>query len=452
MKKLIILFIILLSLVLTACTIDDSNIQDKIVSPESNITPIQGKWVIVEKVITTENGEPTDDDLLGVEIIDKENYIDREVLFNKDAVIVADDYAENPTFKFKNVNTKDYLLYKYKINPDSLGISSETIQIITSLKDNQLFYEFVSYNEDNLLIFIDNSFYRLEKVADEVSSEEVSRYINIESNMMKTFDTIEVEDLNSGILLGIKIPTYDEVKDIPDWEYKTIWIKSENRQISKYELDRLLVPRKNGFWIIGVDRNETGSSINDRIIAVPQFTKVELDKAIEELEMAKNSLASESISLFASRPSVLKDILFIGNDYISIEKTEVDNKNKKMLEIYTLDNIDEERPIKISDIVEDGDFLFSEGSQNIQSIGENVALNESNVGLTRTNGYWIIKGRMNYQCALNKGLNCEDGICAVNYLQRSECKESNICPYYRARDKAIKSQIFYSLHYSYYYS
>ena len=53
-----------------------------------------------------------------------------------------------------------------------------------------------------------------------------------------------------------------------------------------------------------------------------------------------------------------------------------------------------------------------------------------------------IKGRMNYQCALNKGLNCEDGICAVNYLQRSECKELNICPYYRARDKAIKSQIF----------
>lgn len=397
MKKLIFIIIILLSLVVTACTIDDSNIQDKIVSPDSNTTPIQGKWVIAEKVLTTEDDGSTDDDLLSVEIIDEKNYIGREILFNKDAVIVADDYAENPTFKFKNVNTKDYLLYKYKINPSSLGISSDTIQIITSQKDNQLFYEFVSYNEDNLLVFIDNSFYRLGKLADEVSSEEVNRYINIESNMMRTFDTIEVEDLNSGVLLGIKIPTYDEVKDIPDWEYKTIWIKSANREISKYELGKLLVPRKNGFWIIGVDRKETGASINDRIVAAPQFTKVELDKAIEELEMSINSLANESISLFSSRPTVLKDILFIGNDYISIEKTEVDNKNKKILEVYTLDNIDEERPIKLSDIVVEGDFLFSEGSQNIQSIGENVVLNESNVGLTRTNGYWIIKGRMNYR-------------------------------------------------------
>ncbi|MDR7870764.1 MAG: hypothetical protein RIN55_07905 [Tissierellaceae bacterium] len=409
MKKIIFILIMLLPLVLSACTIADSNIQDKIASPENNTTPIQGKWVIDEVVISAED-EVTTDDSISNDVVEEESYLGREILFNKNAIVVADDYAENPTFKFKNVNTNDYLLYKYKVNPSSLNIQSENIQVITSLKDNQLFYEFVRYNEDNLLIYIDNAFYKLTKIADEVSSEEVNRYISIENNMMRTFDTIEVEDINSGVLLGIKTPTYDEENEISDWEYKTIWIKSENRNITKYELDKLLVPRKNGFWLVGVDRVKTDISINDKIFALPQFRRIDLDEAKlqldnvkEQLELALDSFSKpldesqESIALVASKPTILKDILFIGNDYISIEKTEVDNKNKKTLEVYALDNIEEERPIKLSDIVEDGEFLFNEGSQNIQSLGQNVIRNQFNVGLIRKNGYWILKGRINYQ-------------------------------------------------------
>ena len=395
MKKLIFILIIILPLILSACTISDSNIQDKITSPDNNTTPIQGKWVIEERVITSEEEEIVDE---SVEPDQVDSYIGREVLFNKEAMVVVDDYANNPTFKLKNVNTNDYLLYKYKVNPVSLDIENDTIQVITSLKDNQIFYEFVRYNDDSLLIFIDNYFYKMSKVVDEVSLEEVNRYINIESNMMRTFDTIEVEDINTGVLLGIRIPTYDEENEIPDWEYKTIWIRSENRNIIKYDLDGLLVPRKNGFWIVGVDRDNFSSSISDKVVAMPQFSKDEFTKAAEELEIAIGRLREEPVALMAARPTILKNILFIGNDYVSIEKTEVNNKNKKTLEVYAIDNIDDQRPIKLSDIVgEDGKFLFNEGSENIQSLGESTVLDESNVGLIRNNGYWILKGRVNYR-------------------------------------------------------
>ena len=391
MKKLIIGLMILLPLILSACTIRDSNIQDKIASPGNNTTPIQGKWVIEEKVVTSEENEIIDDSVTPEPV---DIYIGKEVLFNKDAVVVADDYANNPTFKFKNVDTNDYLLYKYKINPSKLDIESENIQVITALKDNQLFYEFVRYNEDHLLVFLNNSFYKMRKVVDEVSSEEVNRYISIENNMMRTFDTIELEDINSGVLLGIKIPTYDEENEVPDWEYKTIWFRSENRNIIKYELDELLVPRKNGFWIVDVDRTNTNNSINDKIVAIPQFTS---KSSVNNEELLYAGLDGGSSFLMAAKPTIVKNILFIGNDYISIEKTEVDNKNKKTLEIYAVDNIEDERPMKLSDIVgEDGKFLFNEGSQNIQSLGENAVLNESNVGLVRRNGYWTLKGRINY--------------------------------------------------------
>lgn len=394
MKKLIFILIIILPLILSACTISDSNIQDKIASPNNNTTPIEGKWVIEEKVITSEE-ELVDDSDVAEEV---DNYIGREVLFNKEAIVVADDHANNPTFKLKNVNTNDYLLFKYKVNPVSLDIQSDTIQVITSLKDNQVFYEFVKYNDDNLLIFIDDYFYKMKKIVDEVSLEEVNRYINIESNMMRTFDTIEVEDLNTGVLLGIKVPIYDEGNEIPDWQYKTIWIRSENRNIIKYELDNLLVPRKNGFWIVGVNRNKANASINDKIVAIPQFSKMDMKEVAKELEIAVDKLRNEPVVFMANRPSVLKNILFVGNDYISIEKTEVDNKNKMALEVYALDNIEDEKPMKLSDIVgEDGKLLFDEGSKNIQSLGENTVLYESNVGLTRNNGYWILKGRVNYR-------------------------------------------------------
>lgn len=395
MRKLILVLIMLVPLILlSACTIADSNIQEKITSPNNNTSPIQGKWIIEEKIKVSEEAEVVDDSLVEEQV---DTYIGREVLFNKEAMVVGDDHADHPTFKLKNVNTNDYLLYKYKIKPSTLNIDSETIQVITALKKNQVFYEFVRYNQDSLFIIIDNSFYKMSKVVDEVSLEEVNRYINIERNMMSTLDTIEVKDLDSGILLGIKIPTYDEVNEIPDWQYKTIWIRSENRNITKYELDKLLVPRKNGFWIVGVDREDKTSSISDKVVAMPQFPRSDLEDVAKELEISISRLRNEPATLAVEKPTILKDILFIGNDYISIEKTEVDNKNKKTLEIYALDNIEEEKPIKLSDIIGDGDLLFNEGSQNIQSLGENVVLSESNVGLVRKNGYWILKGRVNYR-------------------------------------------------------
>ncbi len=98
----------------------------------------------------------------------------------------------------------------------------------------------------------------MEKIVDDVSIEEINRYINVEKSMIRTFETIESEKLETGLLLGIKIPTYDEEHEVSNWEYKTIWINSQDRNIiSVYELDNLLVPRKNGFWLVHVDREMT---------------------------------------------------------------------------------------------------------------------------------------------------------------------------------------------------
>lgn len=184
------------------------------------------------------------------------------------------------------------------------------------MKNNKLFYEFVRYNDDELLVYIDNSFYKLKNRVEEVSLEEVNRYIAIENDMIRSFDNIELESLDSGILLGIRNPIYDEENDTPDWEYKTIWIRSKNREITICELDKLLVPRKNGFWILRVDRSKSSNSITDKLVAIPQFINTSKNKSSEE-SIVDNF---KPLSLIGNRPTVLKSIQFVGNDYVAVEK------------------------------------------------------------------------------------------------------------------------------------
>lgn len=390
MKKIYLLaFSIFMLFTLSACNISDANIKDRVNAPNNNTPPIQGKWEIKRRVdIDNDNDNGN---------LDIDSYIGQLGLFHKDAVILGEDYATNPSFKLKNVRTYDYLLYKYKVSPNSLGIDQDMIQIISISKDNQYFYEFIKTEDDKLIVYIDDSFYIMEKIVDDVSIDEIDRYINVERSMVRTFETVENEKVKTGVLLGIKIPTYDEEHEVSNWEYKTIWINSQDRNVTDvYEIDNLLVPRKNGFWMLDVERQTLNGDIKDKIRAIPQFT---MDNRKVSDEESYNVSRQMTKGLHRSYDNfTLKNILFIGNDYISVEKTEVNKNNKKTLEVYTIDNMEDERPIKLSDIIgEDGKEIFNEGAENILSLDTNAKPNEANMGLDRKNGYWILKGRVNYK-------------------------------------------------------
>ena len=388
MKKMILILILLLSVILmSSCNIDDGPAVDRIMAPENHTSPINGKWIISSNLNELKSEEM---ELKG------DLHLNKEVLFHKDAVVIGEEYSTEPSFKFKTVNAYDYLLYKYKTTPNNLGIEDSTINVITILNENQYFYEFIKHGNDELLVNIEDNFYKLSKLVDEVSLEEINRYIDVEKNTIRALNIKEVDESQSGLLLGIKIPTHDEKGQLADWDYKTIWINSlNNKIINVYELDDLLVPRKNGFWKVNVNRNYNGL-IQDQITATPLFKLPEISM-INENEMD---------SLFSSRPfvkedqdivAVLNNILFIGNDYISIEKINKFKQEKKILEVYAMDNIDEKRPINLSDLIgEDGKRIFTEGAQSVVSIDTQTSLNEENVGIVRKSGYWTIKGRVNY--------------------------------------------------------
>lgn len=401
------IIIILVSLVLlSSCTIVEGDVRDRITSPDNIMPPLEGKWVI-DKLLKSSISHVNEDEL--------QQIIGREALFHKDAVIIVDNYTTKPSFKMKIVNAVDYLLYKYKSTPSILGIEDEKVEVITILNDNAYFYEFIKLDEETMIVNIDESFYRMKRYVKEVSLDEIDRYINIEKSMLRTFGTTEDEIFNSGLMIGLKIPSFDKELNVPTWDYKTIWINSQENTIkSIYELNQILIPRINGFWILENNRIVKGNSINDEIVALPQFRVDDISnkedeslvtsndnliglKNKEEMPMMALSSAKSKEDL-VDLPSILRNILFIGNDYISVENIDLNLNSKRTLQVYAIDNLEEKKPIKLSDLLgENGKEIFTENAIGSMSIDSNIVPNEENIGLVRKNGYWILKGRVNYK-------------------------------------------------------
>ncbi len=374
MRRLSLIIIsIFLVLVLTSCDIDNVENFEKITAPNNITPPITGEWKIEEYKVGKETN---------ISDKDIEKIIGKKVFFYNDIIGVEDGFSLEPTYKVKKVNALDYLFYHYKINPEFLKIEDEQIQIISIASKEQFYYEIIKKDDDNIIVNIDGVFFFLSKISDEVDSKVIEKYKKEKEEMpggsLKESDDI----LRTGLLLGLRY--YDqeaEDNNKEPWKYRTIWIRSYNKSIKDiYEIEDILLPRKMGFWKVVADNN---------IYSYP-YTKEHLDK---------------SIILRSGVDFDTQIIRYVGNDYISIENIESDAKGRANLRTYLIDNFDSRKPIKISDI--GGKNLktaFLEGAGKGKTLskakkdndveGEN---NEENFGLTRKNGHWILRGRINYK-------------------------------------------------------
>ncbi len=382
--KVLLILIISLSLI-TGCGVIEAGVRDQIVAPDNNIPPILGKWEVSDINYKV--------NLNDLNITDK---IGQVGLFHKNAVMICSDYSSSPEYKIKRVKSRDYLIYKYNLEPSNLGIEDEFIKVVTIYNENNYFKEFILIDEDKLIVYDEEAFYNMKRVLKEVSEEEVNRYINIEESVQRTFTTTDMVNINSGLLLGIKVQAFDEENSLPVWEYKTYWINVNNKtSLDAYELDRLLLPRRNGFWYIDSERTIDNNLLYDEIKASP-LLKVDNKKvSSEDLSF---DLREKDELIVSKIPSVLKNILFVGNDYIAVENIDLNRNDRRTLQIYTIDNLKDKKPIKLSDLIgNDGKDLFQEAASSSLSLNKDILANEENVSLYRRNGYWTLKGRVNFK-------------------------------------------------------
>ncbi|NFK10743.1 hypothetical protein FDA92_06090 [Clostridium botulinum] len=378
-KILLMLMIFICSLTITACVnLDNKN---NIVAPNNNSCPIEGTWKF-------DFSNLDKDSKLRLRLKNK------DVIINSKYIILGNEVCKSPDFKVKTVKTEEYFLYKLRLNPNKLNLDKKETEVISTSSDNNPFYDFIKIDEKKLLVYVDNQLLVLTKKSNSSSIEPKHNIIEKNSQqdivMPKRYTL-----LRTGVLIGLKSSKEDYVDEYKnEKKYRTIFISSRNRNLKNViETENLFVPRKDGFCEIGVNRINNLSNIQDNIFVNPLYNNCPIKNNFRLEQDVKNK-------------SIYRDILFVSNDYISIEYNDIDKD--KPIDLYKvkmlpIDNINAMAGVNIGDIIDKDSekILVSSLESCIRSKDKDIlnklerSCRKDSFFLTRRNGHWILKGRLN---------------------------------------------------------
>ncbi|QEK11886.1 hypothetical protein FQB35_05605 [Crassaminicella thermophila] len=361
--------------ILQGCVDINLDIGESIVAPKNKQIPIKGTWKI-------ESYYKIEDYSSKEEI---KSLIGKTAIFSEDLVVLGEEVCEKPEYKIKNVNTKDFFLYAYKVNYKDLGFENKTIEVITITSKEKYFYDFIRVNENKLIVCIDDVFYYLSKISDVANDEMLCKNTKIQLEP-KNEMFLESNLLRSGVLIGLSSKNNDRKNEF----YRTLWIAAKNRKVySILETPNLFVPRKSGFWIVGENRVKKDGYIHDYLFAYP---------------LEQNGKEKEKIQKEYFKENIIRRILFVGNDYVATEFSKLDGIQRNRLQVLLIDNIKKNIGIKISDIAgdtgRDAYISSAEGYLTTLKKDEGSKLykpREDSFTLARRNGHWIMKGRLYYK-------------------------------------------------------
>lgn len=316
----------------------------KIYSP-----PLSGEWLVEKYVIFNNNSE-------NKTILEK--YLGQAAHFSKDSVFFSKEGCTEPNFKVKLVNSKNYFWDNFKIKIKTIGIEQEYVQVVTINSKERFFDEYIKLDEsllvkahEGVLLFFKKA--EVENDSNAINSKKSVNYTRLVSEKERE------SRAKSGLLLGLKYKNYE---DSQSFNYRTLWIsKINNNYMNIAETQDILLPRMNGFWKIVSDKNHL------RVTPISEKQK-------EDMKYI--------------RPVNNASILFAGSDFISID-------NNNLLQVLPLDNL-LGNPIQLSKT-----FGKEEDTPSLDSLNEFAAnnshkFNQTNWGVFRRGGRWILRGRTNF--------------------------------------------------------
>jgi hypothetical protein len=202
-----------------------------------------------------------------------------------------------------------------------------------------------------------------------------------------------------GLLLGLRSSLDGEMV------YRTLWITSVDGVVELTgEGQDLLVPRKTGFWRVGMTRLADEQWEADIVWAIPAGAQ----RPQPVLEYDETCEGGEWMT-----------ILFLGNDYVSFDR-ESDGYCEgaahpwlvNWLEVFPLDDIHgEEGCIPLSECVGEGAntqlLMAAEQYRAGLSEDEREMLEEQPTdcswGVIRRRGQWVLRGRLRYSYEVHRG-------------------------------------------------
>lgn len=396
MRYIRVLLIIVTVVMLVGCSSSYNETSNKIARPENKTAPLQGKWIVEQTADNTADKILTDVDI---------KWMGKAFSFQGDSISFDGTVWDNVNYKIRRVNTEEYFLHKFAGAIDILGIKDKEIQVVTASSQDKFLYEFIKLDNGRLVVNIDSKFYCLAKAPEGYTESGVKDKKDDKSNSVNTSFS-EANIVNSGLLLGIRIPEQMTQKGtnekLEQYIYKTYWISFVDRKLnSLLWAEDIFLPRKDGFWKLGIQKILGEEGIED-IISAKRVSEGNRKKAADVANTSKKSLRMET--------KLRRTILYVGNDYICTENIEETMKTestptmvKKVLRTLPVDNVDNTKGIKLSDLTGDNGSIAMEGAISglLASSSNNSIKNiieedqEENFALFRKMGHWFFKGRVN---------------------------------------------------------
>ena len=345
MKKLLSLFsFILMMLLLASC-----NTGQRVSNPD-----LYGVWQVKDIMDVEEKQREVDSSLR----------VDDYIYISGDDYIIGNDLIKGAKLKYRRVLLSDYLFFNYKIElKDIKGVYAD----VYSVYENGSFRYDLIINGDKMMTKLGKYLYTLtktDKTLDEMHLKELVSLVESTSD-----EAHEAIDEDIGFLIGLR----NDEDGVP--KYKTIYMQPYKGEA--YELDYLLVPRRDGFTRI-------------------ECVNIEKDGIYQEDFLVINDHINtfESLVLYDANKNRKLDrarkILFVGNDYFSYE-IESKFKDNGDVGVYFLDNYSQNNKASLRELIED------EETDNTKTYSmdefKNISNDARNITLARNNGYWILKKR-----------------------------------------------------------
>lgn len=361
---------IIISIFLSGCIdVKHFNVYE-ISPPKESKVEIMGTWEVETFIPAEDNNSKT-----SISYVENAYFGENIASFNNETV-------SHPEYKIKYVDLQEHILDKYKIKNIEYFENIKSVEVIQISCEDKVFYELLKIEENKIAICFNDGFYILNRISNSIPND-----IAVEEKKSNNEKKFSMEDVKpsttlkeSGVLLGLKHLNEQGVN-----VYRTIWISQNDNVFGKmYEINSILVPRLNGFYSVDVRR-------------------------LEEKEVTKDVIISKQLSANTTTPmkipsdenNIERNILFVGNNYISTSVTKYDKNHSPMgmyYEVVPVDNTFIDEGIRLSFIDgENGKKQFSESveaflKRNNGIDKDKVVVDDSCFAVERKNGNWRLKG------------------------------------------------------------
>lgn len=367
MKKIRLIFVLFMSLVLSACssiTNDDLTMINNIERPEVNLE-IQGRYQKIYEYIISENEE--------LEINNSD-----EVFISKNVIQMENLLILDPNITSKLVNVNSYLIAKLGSVPDKLAYSEEDTGTLYKFSNNISTVQEFLLTENELVSIYLGTVRKYDKT-ENVTEEEISeKYTEVEK---LTQGKQGIKDTNFGLAIGFRVRD-NSVSNVIKHDLYTYYIKkTENDTYPTIIKTRdIVVPKTTGLWTISQETlSSDGEISNHRLSAYPSLTPK--DERINYIQ-----------------DNVYRRLDYVNQDYVSV--TNLSYSNRFVSESYSIFNLHElanKTPLSITNIAgnegnqiyqntykENINLLFS--TQTVDSL--TTIPSETNIGLQRQREGW----------------------------------------------------------------